>query len=72
MSEEKRSRLNFSKCQDYTAKVHCVNKSTVSHVCREAKKGKEEGTNLFLSPRRHINIPNRATSLDNFQKDVYV
>jgi hypothetical protein len=25
---------------------------------------------LFLSPRKHVNIPNRATNLDDFQKYV--
>jgi hypothetical protein len=64
MSEEKRSRLDLPKCQDLTAEACYVSKSTVSCVCREAKKGKEEGTKkLFLSPRKHINIPKRVTNL---------
>jgi hypothetical protein len=58
MSEEKRSRPDYSKCQDVTAEAYCVTKLTVSRTFREAKKGKEEGTKkLFLSPRKHINIP---------------
>jgi hypothetical protein len=32
---------------------------------------KRRGYQLFLSPRKHINIPKRATSLDDFQKGVY-
>jgi hypothetical protein len=35
------------------------------------KEGNEKGTKLFLSPRKHINIPKRATSPDDFQKDIY-
>jgi hypothetical protein len=51
--------------------VFCVSKSEVSRVCREAKKGKQEGTKkVFLSLRKHTNIPKRATNLDDFQKDV--
>jgi hypothetical protein len=44
---------------------------TLSHVCREAKKGKEEHTEKeFLSPRKHINIPKRTTNPDDFQKYI--
>jgi hypothetical protein len=47
-----------------------------SELCKQddcfkrIKGGKEEGTKTFLSPRKHINIPKRATNLDDFQKDV--
>jgi hypothetical protein len=35
------------------------------------KEGKGRGTEkVVLSPRKHINIPKRATDVDNFQKDV--
>jgi hypothetical protein len=42
--------------------------STVSCVCKEEEKGKEEGTEKVH--RKHTNIPKRATNLDDFQKDV--
>jgi hypothetical protein len=59
MSEDKRSRLDFSKCQGLTAKACCVSKSTVLYICREAKKwGGARGTKrVFLSPTKHIQIP---------------
>jgi hypothetical protein len=38
MSEEKGNPMNFFQCKDHTAKVPCINKPTVSHICREAKK----------------------------------
>jgi hypothetical protein len=35
------------------------------------KKGKEEDSEkAFLSPRKNINIPKRATNLHDFQKDI--
>jgi hypothetical protein len=39
-------------------------------VCKEAKKGKEEGTKLFLSSGKHLNNPRGKINLDDFQKDV--
>jgi hypothetical protein len=52
--------------------VCCVSKSPVSLLCREAKNGKEKGTEkVYLSPRKHINVSKRMTSLDDFQKDVF-
>jgi hypothetical protein len=54
---EENRRQDFSEYQNLTAKVCCVSKSNVSRVCREAKKGKEEGTEkVFLSLRKHTNI----------------
>jgi hypothetical protein len=36
----------------------------VPHICKEAKKGKEEGTEkVCLSPRKRINIPKRVTKM---------
>jgi hypothetical protein len=60
----------FSKCQDLTAKACCVSNSAVLHIYREAKKGKEEGTKVFLSPRKHINIQKSMEKLDDLQKYV--
>jgi hypothetical protein len=72
MSEEKQSRLDFSKCQDLISKECCVTKGTVPHVCREAKKGNGQGTEkVLLSPRKCINIPKRATNIDDLQKMYY-
>jgi hypothetical protein len=48
-----------------TAEIHCVSKFTVSNICREAQKGKDT-EKLFLSPRKNINIPNRAAKLNDF------
>jgi hypothetical protein len=60
MSEEKEGRLDFSKCCNLITEACCVGKLTVSHICRETK-GKEKGTKkLFLSPRKHINIPKKS------------
>lgn len=38
----------------------------------EAKKLNEEGTKKkFLPPRKHINIPKRATNMEDFKKMFY-
>jgi hypothetical protein len=50
--------------------VCCIKKLTIWLIGREAKKGKGEGTEVFLSSRKHTNIPKRAKNLDNFQADV--
>jgi hypothetical protein len=52
--------------------MYCVNKGIVPHICGEAKKGKEQGgtEKVRLSPRKCINIPKRATNVDDLQKDV--
>jgi hypothetical protein len=34
------------------------------------ERGKKEGTEVFLSPRKHINILKRATNLNDFQNNV--
>jgi hypothetical protein len=53
----------FSKFQDLTTEVCCVSTST--------KERKEDGAEkVFLSTRKHINIPKRVINLDDFQKDV--
>jgi hypothetical protein len=69
-SVDERSRLNFSKCQDLTAKAYGVHKSTVSKICGDAKKFSSQGDPVFVSPRKKINMPKEVTNLDNFNKDV--
>jgi hypothetical protein len=52
-------------------KCACVRKYTVSHVCREAKKGKEGGTEkVLLLSSKHTNNLKRVTYLDEFQEGV--
>jgi hypothetical protein len=42
-------------------------------VCKEAKKGKEEGAEkVFLSTRKHINIPKSVINLDDFQTELFL
>jgi hypothetical protein len=36
----------------------------------EAKKEKEQGAAVFLSPRQHTNIKKRMTNLYDFEKNV--
>lgn len=71
-SEENRRNLDFSKCQELTAEACSVSVSTVSRICREAKKAEIQGApQLFVSPRKHINTPKRVTNLDDFEKDIF-
>jgi hypothetical protein len=68
---KKPNKLDFSKCQNLTTKACCVSKSAVLCICKEAKKGKEEGTKkVSLSLSKHINIPKRMTNLYDFKKYV--
>jgi hypothetical protein len=54
-----------------TAEAYHVSKLTVSWICRESRKEKEESTEkVFLLPRKYINNLNRVINLENFQKDV--
>jgi hypothetical protein len=72
MSEERQSRLDFSKCQDLTVEACCASKLTISCIGWETKKGKVEGTKKqFLSPRKHMHIPKRVRNLDNFKRILY-
>jgi hypothetical protein len=57
-SEDERNRLNFSKCQDLTAEACGIHKSSVSRVCREAKKFNDQRDPVFVSPRKKFNVPN--------------
>jgi hypothetical protein len=69
-SEDVRSKLNSSKCQDITAEACGVYKSSVSRICRDAKKSNAQGDPVFVSPRNKINMPKKVTNLDDFNKDV--
>jgi hypothetical protein len=59
-SEDERSRLNFSKCQDLTAEACGVHKSNISRICRDAKKSSAQGNPVFVSPRKKINMPKKS------------
>jgi hypothetical protein len=53
MSEVEGRGLDFSKCQVLTAEKCCASTSSISLVCREAKKRKEEDIEkVFLSSRK--------------------
>jgi hypothetical protein len=69
-SEDKRNRLNFSKCQDLTAEECGIHKSSVSRICRDAKKSSAQGDPVFVSPRKKINMQKKVTNLEDFNKDV--
>jgi hypothetical protein len=47
-----------------------VSTSSVSGICGVSKVLKYQGSAAFLSSRKSINIPNRATNLGDFEKDV--
>jgi hypothetical protein len=67
MSEEKQSRVDFSKCQGPDSRsVLWKHVDCFVHT----QGGKEWGTNVLLSPRKHTKVPKRVTYLDEFQKDV--
>jgi hypothetical protein len=56
-SQDERNRLNFWKCQDLTAEACGIHKSSVSRICRDAKKSSAQGDPVFVSPRKKIYMP---------------
>jgi hypothetical protein len=72
MSEDKWSRLVIGKFQDLTAEACCVRKSTILHMCREAKKWKEEGTKkVFPSPRKKHKHSKKRAKLQRRPKKMF-
>lgn len=58
--KKKRSRLNFSKCQDLTA------------IFTEAKEGKEESIyKVILPPRKHITFEKKQQTYTTLKKTIY-
>jgi hypothetical protein len=60
-------------CSGYGSNVHKIDfiACTVSRAYSGTNKGKEEGTEkVFLSPRKHMNIPEGTLSLDDFKNDI--
>jgi hypothetical protein len=53
VSEDERSRLNFSKCQDLTAEACGVHKSSVSRICGDAKKSSARGDSVFVTQKEN-------------------
>jgi hypothetical protein len=68
--EDERSRLHFSKCQDPTAEACGVHKSSVSRICRDAKKSNAEGDTVFCVTQKEKQHAKKVTNLDDFSKDV--